>query len=61
MRSTSLSGARSRKAALYWSMTAAVSVMLASSGTAGLTATPDREWRRGALWARIVADVPIPD
>src|SRR5918995_465851 len=61
MMSTSFSGARSRKAALYWSMTVAVSVMAASSAALGIAATPGREWHQGPVWATIIGDVPIPD
>src|SRR5215217_617961 len=42
-------------------MTVAVSVMAASCGVAGFVAIPGREWRRGAEWARIIADVSFPD
>src|ERR671911_923973 len=61
MSSTSLSGARSRKAALYWSMTAVVSVMAASSAALGFASTPWREWHQGGVWATIIGDVSIPD
>src|ERR687898_1840455 len=61
MSSTSLSGARSRKAALYWSMTAVVSVMAASSAALGFASTPWREWHQGPVLATIIGDVPIPD
>src|SRR5262245_29916956 len=61
MRSTSFSGARSRKAALYWSMTVAVSVMAASYAALGFAAIPRREWHQGRVWATIIGHVPIPD
>jgi hypothetical protein len=46
MSATSFSGARSRNAALYWSITVAVSVMAASSDALWSPATPWREWHR---------------
>ncbi|HET9610579.1 MAG TPA: helix-turn-helix transcriptional regulator, partial [Acidimicrobiales bacterium] len=41
-------------------MTAAVSVMAASFGEAGVAATPGREWRQGRVWATIIVMSRFP-
>src|SRR5687767_5553336 len=61
MRSTSFSGERSRKAALYWSMTVAVSVMGRSSASARLAAIPWRELAAGLGVSDHPRDVPFPE
>ena len=62
MRSTSFSGARSRNAALYWSMIVAVSVMAASSAASGALRSNSRQGmasRPGR--AMITGDDPVPE